>query len=74
MIKEITKSEFEKRFPGVKTYSSLCTVVYLENGIILLNSEWNGEEYNVDGKIYKPIYDFDIITDQRRILGYEERR
>ena len=73
MIKEITKSKFEERFPKVRTYSDLCTVFYLENGVILLNSEWNGEEYNVDGKIYKPVYVWNTITDQGRVIGYEER-
>ena len=74
MIKEITKSEFKERFPKARTYSDLGTVqtiCYLENGVILLNSEWNGEEYNVDGKIYKPVYAWNTITDQGSVIGYE---
>ena len=31
---------------------------FLENGVILIDKEWNGEEYhsNVNGKHYKPVY------------------
>ena len=73
IIKEISKSKFEKRFPEKnKTYGFLCIVVYLENGVILLDSDWNGEGYIVDGKIYKPIYDWNIETDQGTVIGYEE--
>ena len=73
MIKEITKRKFETRFPKKRTYCDLYPAVYLENGVILINSEWNGEAYNVDGKIYKPIYICDTFSDEVMVIGYDER-
>lgn len=73
MIKYITKSEYEERFPKVNTYGFDITTIYLENGVILLDSEWNGEDYMVDGKIYKPVYSFFILSEQWKIIGFEER-
>ena len=72
MIKEITMTEFEEKFPEVNTYSWWSNAKYLEDGTILLETDWNGKEYIINGKLYKPFYDFDIITDQRRVLGYVE--
>ena len=72
MIKEITKSEFEKRFPEVSTYGFDNTANYLEDGTILLDSEWNGEEYIVDEKSYKPVFEWDKEADQGTTIGFEE--
>ena len=55
----ITQQEFEDRFPETSTYGlEWYSTVFLENGVILIDKEWNGEEYhsNVNGKHYKPVY------------------
>ena len=73
MIKEITMTEFNERFFEVSIYDIWNTTAYLENGVILLDSEWNGEEYNVDGTHYKPVFDWSNYADQGTVLGYEVR-
>lgn len=83
LIKEISKEEFEKKFPEISTYGIDGTQKFLENGTILLDSEWNGEEYNSlcpDGikRCYKPVYketgvdDFEEAEYERKLIGYEE--
>lgn len=44
MLNEITKKEFEERYPEVSTYGlEAYSPVYLENGVVLIDKEWNGE-------------------------------
>lgn len=76
LIKEISKEEFEKRFPEVSTYGIDWTETFLENGVILLDSDWNGEEYCSlcpDGvkRWYRPVYE-ELGDDEFEIIGYEE--
>ena len=74
MIREMSKKEFEERFPNVSTYGlNLFNVVYLDNGEYLLDTEWNGETYIVldSGKEYRPVYK-KIDEDDFEIIGYEE--
>lgn len=76
MIREISKKEFEEKFPEISTYGINWTQVFLENGVILLDSEWNGEEYIVRGldgseKVYTPVYS-EVDEDEFEIVGYEE--
>ena len=48
MLHEITKKEFEEKYPEVNTYGlESCGPVYLENGVVLINEEWNGEVYTI---------------------------
>lgn len=48
MLNEITKKEFEERYPEVSTYGlEAYSPVYLENGVVLIDKEWNGEVYTV---------------------------
>lgn len=43
MLKEINKAEFEKKIPEISTYGiDMYSPVYLENGVILIDTEWNG--------------------------------
>ena len=76
MFKEITKKEFEEKFPEVNTYGmDNYMLVYLENGMILLENEWNGEGYETffDGKrvcVYPVYKDMDEYGDTE-IMGYE---
>lgn len=59
ILSPITQQEFEDRFPETSTYGlEWYSTVFLENGVILIDKEWNGEEYhsNVNGKHYKPVY------------------
>lgn len=83
IIKEITKREFEEKFPKVSTYGlEAYSPVYLENGGILTDKEWNGENYTVKDnrgvkKRYRPVEkpaetDEDGEVLQWDIVGYEE--
>ena len=73
VIKEITIEEFEKKFPEVSIYSLWKTANYLEDGTILLPSEWNGDEYIVDGKSYKPIFKWHKDLGFGTAIGFERR-
>ena len=72
VIEEITKEEFKKKFPEVSTYGleQNCPV-YLENGIICIDAEWNGERYSTDKGIIVPVYE-EIGEDDFEIIGYYE--
>jgi hypothetical protein len=42
----------------------------LENGVLLHQNDWNGEYYEVDGVIYRPVYQ--TVSDiQEEIIGFE---
>lgn len=76
LIKAISKEEFKKKFPQINTYGINWTQIFLENGTILLDSEWNGETYYsrcADGikRCYKPVYK-EKDTDDFEIVGYDE--
>lgn len=76
LIREISKEEFKRKFSRISTYGIDWTQKFLENGTILLDSEWNGEEYNSlcpDGikRCYKPVYK-EVDADNFEIIGYEE--
>ena len=74
MFKEISKEEFISSFPDVDTYAASYDEmpVFLDNGVLLLSSEWNGEEYieSVSKKRYRPIYSNN--NEDGNIIGYEE--
>lgn len=83
MVNEITKKEFEEKYPEVNTYGlEMYSPVYLENGVILIEQEWNGEVYTVkdkDGKerTFRPVQEPDEVDDDGEVLfwkitGYEE--
>ena len=82
MIREITKKEFEERFPEVSTYGvEQLMPVFLENGVVLTEDDWNGETYTVSegGKerTFKPVQEPDVTDEngevlQWKITGYEE--
>lgn len=63
MIKKISKKEFEERYPEISTYGlNAYDPVFLENGAILIDTEWNGEIYtikNQDGteNTYRPVFE-----------------
>ncbi len=80
MIENIQKQEFDERFPE-HPYAWNCnwTEIFLENGVVLLERDWNGYEYNNDGEMYRPVYklsDFsnsdDMYSDEAEfdIIGY----
>lgn len=55
LLSELTARQFTEAFPD--TYTSGEVAVYLENGVVLLNSEWNGEQYTLEnGDRYRPAY------------------
>lgn len=71
MLKEITRKDFESKYPDIYISDPGQVAVYLENGTVLLYSEWNGECFiDEDGYHYEPvtrhIYDDDFVT-----IGYE---
>lgn len=82
MMKEIGRQEFEKRYPEVYISDAGQVTAYLENGVVLLNNEWNGESYTVKDengaeKRYRPVEeptetDEDGEVVQWDIVGYEE--
>lgn len=83
MLNEIAKKEFEERYPEVSTYGlEACSPVYLENGVILIDKEWNGEVYTVRDeagkeRTYRPVQEPDEVDDDGEVLqwkttGYEE--
>ena len=46
--------------------------VFLENGEILIEREWNGEEYILkNGKTYRPVYK-PLNEDDYTVIGYVE--
>ena len=73
MIKEITKKEFERRFPSVSTYGfENYSPIYLDCGDILLETDWNGERYETNGTEYYPIYEVDLLDiGSAEVVGYE---
>ena len=82
MLKEISKKEFTEKFPEVSTYGlEAYMTVYLENGVVLIDKEWNGEVYTVkeDGKerTFRPVQEPDEVDEDGEVLqwktvGYEE--
>ena len=82
MIREISKKEFEERFPEVSTYGAEQLMpVFLDNGVVLTDDEWDGEAYTVSegGKerTFKPVQEPDVTDEdgevlQWKIIGYEE--
>ena len=82
MIREITKKEFGERFPEVSTYGvEQLMPVFLDNGVVLTEDEWNGEVYTVleneKERTFKPVQEPDVTDDDGEVLqwkttGYEE--
>lgn len=83
MLHEITKKEFKEKYPEVNTYGlESCSPVYLENGVVLINEEWNGEVYTIKDtenteRSYRPVEEPDVMDDdgevlQWKIVGFEE--
>jgi hypothetical protein len=78
MLNEITKKEFEERYPEVSTYGlEAYSPVYLENGVVLIDREWNGEVYAVKDekgkeRTFRPVFETESVGDDGEITGYEE--
>ena len=67
----LTQKEFKEKFPEVSTYGiEMHMPVFLENGEILLDTQWNGEQYLVKGKSYSPFYK--ETEEDTEIIGYYE--
>lgn len=75
--------DFKKKFPNITVMDESVNNMYLDNGTILLYSEWNGECYCSGGKSYYPVdipisyyYDEDDDDsgkpDQYETVGYVE--
>ena len=48
MIKELSKEKFEEKYPEKMIHGlEMNSPVYLDNGMILIDSEWNGEVYTI---------------------------
>ena len=72
IVEEISKEHFKAKFPEISTYRlENNSPVFLENGVILIDTEWNGECYLSDGKEYRPVYN-EIEEDDTEIIGYYE--
>lgn len=83
IIRTVKAIVFEERYPEVSTYGlEAYSPVYLENGVVLIDKEWNGEVYTVkdeEGKerTYRPVQEPDEVDDDGEVLqwkttGYEE--
>ena len=60
--KEITRAEFEKKYPDINTNGlGSYMPVFLDNGDVLLETEWNGERYETLEHIYYPVYENDLL-------------
>lgn len=72
-VKGLTLTEFKEKFPQVSTYGLEDPLnVFLENGEILIEREWNGEKYILgNGKSYRPVYR-QLDEDDYEIIGYIE--
>ena len=69
---EISKKEFEKKFPEVNTYGlEQYSPVYLDCGLVCIETEWNGERYETNGKIVMPVYELPYNEEQQEIAYYE---
>ena len=73
MLKGLTLTEFKERFSQVSTYGLEDPLnVFLENGEILIEREWNGEKYILEnGRSYRPVYR-QLDEDDYEIIGYIE--
>ena len=73
MFKGLTLTEFKERFSQVSTYGLEDPLnVFLENGEILIEREWNGEKYILEnGRSYRPVYR-QLDEDNYTIIGYIE--
>ena len=72
MLKEISAKEFEKKFGAVYDPSHQV-VAYLENGVTLWRTDWNGEEYTLENRDrYRPVAHFDENGDADGNMGYEK--
>lgn len=73
IITEISQTEFEKKFPNISTYGlEQYSPIYLENGKICIDKEWNGERYILDDNTeIVPVYKQNSENDFE-IIGYKE--
>ena len=73
MLKGLTLTEFKERFSQVSTYGLEDPLnVFLENGEILIEREWNGEKYILEnGRSYRPVYR-QLDEDNYTIICYIE--
>ncbi len=73
MLKGLTLTEFKEKFPQVSIYGLEDLLnVFLENGEILIEREWNGEKYILEnGRSYRPVYR-QLDEDDYEIIGYIE--
>ena len=73
MLKGLTLTEFKEKFPQVSIYGLEDPLnVFLGNGEILIEREWNGEKYILEnGRSYRPVYR-QLDEDNYTIIGYIE--
>ena len=67
----LTQKEFNDKFSEVSTYGiEMHMPIFLVFGDILLDTQWNGEEYLVKGKSYSTFYK--ETEEDTEIIGYYE--
>lgn len=73
MVKEITREMFMERYPANVVIAPIELAVYLEDGTVLLDEDWNGEVYTVKTengeRVYQPLYKLD--GENSEIIGYD---
>lgn len=82
VLEFISRDEFLCKFPNHPyAYGCAWHEIYLENGVVLLESEWNGYEYHSHDGIYRPVYQLeetsevdDVYSDDAEFdyVGYYE--
>ncbi len=75
VLKTLTLRSFKKKFPNTLITDERISNVYLNDGTILLNEEWNGWHYDANGMFYYPVdvpisFDEDGEPDQYETVGY----
>lgn len=71
LLHELDRVEFETRFPEIYISDWTQVSVCLDDGTVLLESEWNGEKYISDGYDYIPEYQ-QTDDDEYDIVGYRK--
>lgn len=73
LINPISIDDFKKKYPERKTYE--IGDIYLDNGLVLLRSDWNGECYCLGIEYYYPVdisisYNRYHEPEQYKTVGY----
>lgn len=86
MIKLLTREEFKSKFGSERLLGikKMNIDYYLDNGVVILESDWNGDNYVVDTeylrgeyvksneRFYIPVCEYDEYLGFYEVIGFEE--